>query len=196
MSKGKRYTQEFKIEAVKQTNERGYSVTEVSERLGICTKTLYHWRSQLSEKPKPVKAPDERLMIAKLEAEACWIHQDLREVGEKCSVNRVVKIMRKHKLKAQIGYKRKYIKGGSTSRIADNMLKRQFNPPEPNQVWVSDITYIRTHEGFLYLATVMDLFSRRIVGWSMDKNMDKQLVINALLMAVYQRQPKTESYGT
>jgi len=121
-----------------------------------------------------------------------WIHQDLREVGEKCSVNRVTKIMHKHKLKAQIGYKRRHIKGGSTSRIADNKLKRQFNPPEPNQIWVSDITYIRTHEGFLYLATVMDLLSRRIVGWSMDKNMDKQLVINALLMAVYQRQPKTE----
>jgi putative transposase len=79
-----------------------------------------------------------------------WIHQDLREVGESCSVNRVAKIMRKHRLKAQIGYKRRYIKGGSTSRIADNLLKRQFNPPAPNQVWVSDITYIRTHEG-LYI---------------------------------------------
>ena len=77
-------------------------------------------------------------------------------------------------------------------RIADNLLARQFNPPAPNQSWVSDITYIRTYEGFLYVATVMDLFSRRIVGWSMDKNMDKQLVINALLMAVYQRQPKAE----
>jgi len=57
---------------------------------------------------------------------------------------------------------------------------------------VSDITYIRTHEGFLYVATVMDLFSRRIVGWSMDKVIDKHLVIKALLMAVYQRQPKSE----
>ena len=69
MSKGKRYTQEFKIEAVKQTTERGYSVAEVSERLGICTKTLYHWRSQLSDKPKPSKSADEQLRIAKLEAE-------------------------------------------------------------------------------------------------------------------------------
>jgi transposase InsO family protein len=58
--------------------------------------------------------------------------------------------------------------------------------------WVSDITYVRTYEGFLYVATVMDLFSRRIVGWSIDKNMDKHLVINALPMAVYQRQPKAE----
>jgi len=72
------------------------------------------------------------------------------------------------------------------------MLARQFNPSAPNQSWVSDITHIRTNEGFLYLATVMDLFSRRIVGWSMDKNMNKQLVIKALLMAIYQRQPKSE----
>ena len=93
---------------------------------------------------------------------------------------------------AQIGYKRRHIKGDKTSGIADNLLARQFNPPAPNQSWVSDITYIRTYEGFLCVATVMDLFSQRIVGWSMDKNMDKHLVINALLMAVYQRQPKAE----
>lgn len=69
MSKGKRYTQEFKIEAVKQITERGYSVSEVSERLGICTKTLYHWRSQLSAKPKSIKSSDDSLRIAKLESQ-------------------------------------------------------------------------------------------------------------------------------
>lgn len=121
-----------------------------------------------------------------------WIHQDLKEAGEVCSVHRVAKIMRLHNLKAQIGYKRRYIKGSKLSRIADNLLARQFNPIKPNESWVSDITYIRTYEGFLYLATVMDLFSRRIVGWSMDKDIDKHLVTNALLMAVYQRQPKSE----
>ena len=121
-----------------------------------------------------------------------WIYRDLRESGEVCSVHRVAKIMRANKLKAQIGYKRRYCKGGHPSRIADNILERQFNPEEPNKVWVSDITYIRTYEGFLYVATVMDLFSRRIVGWSMDNNMDKRLVINALMMAVYRRQPKQE----
>ena len=68
-SKGKPYTQEFKSEAVKQITERGYSVSDVSERLGICTKTLYHWRSQLSDKPKQVKSTDEQLKIAKLKAE-------------------------------------------------------------------------------------------------------------------------------
>ncbi|ASM48719.1 hypothetical protein PESP_a0470 [Pseudoalteromonas espejiana DSM 9414] len=112
-----------------------------------------------------------------------WIHADLREAGEHCTINLVAKIMRQHKLKAQIGYKRRNFRGGKASRIADNLLARQFNPPAPNQSWVSDITYIRTYEGFLYVATVMDLFSRRIVGWSMDKNMNQQLVINALKVA-------------
>lgn len=119
-----------------------------------------------------------------------WIHRDLREAGEVCSVHRVAKIMRLNRLKAQIGYKRRYIKGGKPSRIADNVLERDFKPDAPNTAWVSDITYIRTYEGFLYLPTVIDLFSRRVVGWSMDKTMDKHLVIQALLMAVYQRRPK------
>jgi putative transposase len=78
--------------------------------------------------------------------------------------------MRNNKLRAQIGYKRRYIKGGKVGKFAENILDREFNPDKPNQVWVSDITYVRTREGFLYVAIVLDLFSRRIVGWSMDKN--------------------------
>ena len=69
MNNGKRYSQEIKVEAVKQITEGGYSVVEVSDRLGMCTKTLYHWRSQLSDKPKSVKSSDEQLRIAKLESE-------------------------------------------------------------------------------------------------------------------------------
>ena len=98
--------------------------------------------------------------------------------------------MQENKLKAQIGYKRRYIKGGKLASVADNVLDRHFNPEAPNAAWVSDITYVRTHEGFLYVATVLDLFSRRIVGWSMDKNIDRHLVIRALMMAVWKRQPK------
>lgn len=119
-----------------------------------------------------------------------WIHRDLRELGESCSVHRVARIMRENKLRAQIGYKRRPIKGGKPAKIADNLLDRQFNPVAPNQAWVSDITYVRTYEGFLYVAVVIDLFSRRVIGWSMDKTMDRHLVINALIMAMWQRQPK------
>jgi transposase InsO family protein len=111
-------------------------------------------------------------------------------VGESCSVNRVAKIMRQNSLRDQIGYKRRYIKGSTLSRIAVNVLERDFSPNTPNIAWVSDITYVRTYEGFLYLATVIDFFSRRVVGWSMNKNMDKHLVIGALFMAVYQRRQR------
>ena len=119
-----------------------------------------------------------------------WIHRDMREAGKTCSVHRVSQIMRENKLKAQIDYKRRYIKDGKLANVAANVLDRNFNPEEPNRAWVIDITYVRTYEGFLYVATVLDLFSRRIVGWSMDKSMDRHLVIQALLMAVWKRQPK------
>ena len=118
-----------------------------------------------------------------------WVHRDIRDAGEICSVHRVAKIMRINKIKAQVGYKRRYMAGGKTANVADNLLDRNFNPDMPNTSWVSDITYVRTYEDFLYVATVLDLFSRRIVGWAMDKNIDRHLVINALLMAVWRWQP-------
>jgi len=86
MSKGKRYTQEFKIEAVKQVTDRGYSIAEVSERLGICSKTLYHWRSQLSEQPTIVKSKssDDQLRIAKLESELKRVREE-RDILKKAA---------------------------------------------------------------------------------------------------------------
>ena len=121
-----------------------------------------------------------------------WIHKDLREAGERCSVHRVARLMRESRLRAQIGYKRRYIKGGLPAKVADNRLRRDFTANAPNQAWVTDITYVRTYEGFLYLAVVVDLFSRRVVGWSMQNTLSRELVIQALLMAVWRRQP-TES---
>lgn len=74
--------------------------------------------------------------------------------------------------------------------VAPNHLQRQFDVTEPNKVWVTDITYIRTHEGWLYLAAVLDLFSRQVIGWSMGSRMDRELALSALLMAVWRRQPQ------
>ena len=68
--------------------------------------------------------------------------------------------------------------------MAPNHLQRQFDVIEPNQVWVTDITYLRTYEGWLYLAVVIDLFSRQVIGWSMSSRIEKELAMNALLMAV------------
>ena len=77
-------------------------------------------------------------------------------------------------------------------RVADNTLNREFDVDAPDQFWVTDITYIRTHEGFLYLAVVIDLFSRRVIGWSMQGRTYADLPLQALLMAVWRRKPKTK----
>jgi len=114
-----------------------------------------------------------------------WIHRDLLELGERCSVHRVARLMRRAGLRAQIGYKRRWIAAGRPARVAPNRVNRVFTVDAPNQVWVGDITYIRTLEGFRYLAVVLDLFSRRVVGWSMQPTLSRDLVMQALLAAVW-----------
>ena len=90
-----------------------------------------------------------------------------------------------------MGYgKRKGIYGHKPAVVADNLLQQQFDVCQPNQFWATDITYIRTHEGFLYLCVVIDLFSRQVVGWSMQSRMQTDIVLQALLMAVWKRKPK------
>ena len=117
---------------------------------------------------------------------------DLREVGEKCSVHRVAKIMRRHKIRAERGYKKPRYKYTKPAVAAPNRLEQQFTVDKPDAVWVTDITYIRTYQGWLYLAVVMDLFSRKIIGWSMKSTLAKEIVLDALLMAVWRRSPKQE----
>lgn len=98
------------------------------------------------------------------------------------------------KLKSQTGYRKqrpKY-KPGKPSTFAPNRLDQNFDVEHPNTAWVTDITYIRTYEGWLFLAVVLDLFSRHIVGWSMAPRMHSDLVLRALLMAVWRRRPEGE----
>lgn len=86
--------------------------------------------------------------------------------------------MRLAGIRSQTGYaKRKYKRGGAPSLVALNHLQLQFNVQEPNRVWVTDFTYIRTYEGWLYLAVVLDLFSRQVVGWSMSPRIDRELAM-------------------
>lgn len=116
---------------------------------------------------------------------------DLRDLGETCGKHRVYRLMKQEELRSQTGYRRRPgSRGGPAAVLAPNHLQRQFDVAEPNRVWVTDITYIRTHEGWLFLAAVLDLFSRQVIGWSMGPRMDRELALNALLMAVWRRQPK------
>lgn len=98
--------------------------------------------------------------------------------------------MRKEGLRAKIGYKRPRYKAGRPAIVAVNMLQQNFEVELPDKAWVTDITYIRTWEGWLYLAVVIDLFSRMVVGWSMKATLARDLVLDALLMAVWRRKPK------
>ena len=134
------------------------------------------------------------------------LHDDLCDMGEDISPNRAWRVARLSGIRAQIGYKKKpgsY--GGSPAVMADNTLNREFDVDAPDQFWVTNISYIRTHEGFLYLAGVIDLFSRRVVGplsrfackplpgnGSTQGRTSTDLPLQALLMAVWRRKPKTK----
>jgi putative transposase len=117
------------------------------------------------------------------------IYSDLHEHGEGCGRNRVHRLMKAAGLRAHVGYRRPRHRSGQPSIVAPNHLQRAFDVGTPNETWVTDITYIRTHEGWLYLAVVLDLFSRRVVGWSMQSRITKELALDALLMAVWRRKP-------
>ena len=118
------------------------------------------------------------------------IHGELQKRGIRCGQNRVARLMRKDGLRAKIIRK---FKATTNSKhdlpVAPNLLNREFTQTEPNRAWVADITYIWTDEGWLYLAIVMDLFSRAIVGWSMSERMTRTLVIDAFTLAVKRRNP-------
>ncbi|HBS6780416.1 TPA: IS3 family transposase, partial [Klebsiella pneumoniae] len=276
---GKRYPEEFKIEAVKQVVERGHSVSSVATRLGIATHSLYAWikaygpdsstnkvqsdaQAEIRRLQKELKrVTDERDIFKKsrgvlrkavrlryafirdntffwpvrllcrvldvhpsgfyawlqhphsqrhqadlrltgqikqfwLESGGVYgyrkIHLDLRDSGQQCGVNRVWRLMKRAGIKAQVGYRSPRARKGEASIVSPNRLQRQFNPDAPDERWVTDITYIRTHEGWLYLAVVVDLFSRKIIGWSMQSRMTKDIVLNALLMAVWRRNPQKQ----
>ncbi|UTW02911.1 IS3 family transposase [Amphritea atlantica] len=115
----------------------------------------------------------------------------LREEGFRIGRYRTRTLMRK--LKLQVKQRTAYkvtTKRRHSDQVADNLLNQNFNPVAPNEVWAGDITYLRTAEGWMYLAIVMDLYSRRIVGWHIDKRMSADLVCRALMKAVNLRQPK------
>ena len=117
------------------------------------------------------------------------VHRDLREDGERCGEHRVARLMRINGLRAIRGYKKPRYRVGTPAVVAPNRLEQNFSVAAPDRIWATDITYIRTFEGWLYLAVVVDLYSRIVVGWSMKSTLTRDLVLDALLMAVWRRCP-------
>ncbi len=113
---------------------------------------------------------------------------ELNESGFSISENTVARLMEKQGLKARNGKGYKYFPGIlARNHVSDNLLRRNFSASKPNEKWVSDITYIKVEKGFVYLAVIMDLFARKIIGWSLDTTMTNQLIMDAFTMAVASR---------
>lgn len=120
------------------------------------------------------------------------IHTQLQKEGKGCGRKRIERLMREEGIRGKKS-KKKFKPTTTNSKhglvVAPNILNRQFKRDRPDEAWVADITYIPTGEGWLYLAAIMDLFSRRIVGWAMGETVDRHLALRALQMAVQQRRP-------
>lgn len=164
--------------------------------LSVSRSSYYAWKgrtkSKRSHKNKELLQDIQRIFLEhKGRYGSLRITDQLRDEGIICGHNRVARLMRLHGLRAKAG--RRYICTTNSKHafpIAKNLVKRRFTVDQPNKVWVSDVTQIRTREGWLYLALVMDLFSRRIVGWSVDRLLTTSLAVNALIQAIANRSPK------
>lgn len=177
-------------------NQTCFQTRMMCRMLSVHPSGFYAWmKNPLSKRAKEDMRQTELIKQAWEESGKVYgyrkLHDDLMDQGERSCPNRVARLAKLAGIRAQIGYKRRPGKyGGKPSLVFDNTLNRQFDVDAPDTVWVTDITYIRTYEGFAYLAVVIDLYSRRVVGWSLQNRQTTDVVLQALLMAVWRRKPK------
>jgi len=163
------------------------------EIFGISRSGYYNWEKHLvSKRVLANQKLDLKIKAVFLENKKRYgaprIIKELRKQGETCSKNRIARRMKKMGLVAVAKKKYKVTTDSEHSLpVYNNVLNRDFTTTAINQKWAGDITYIRTNEGWLYLAVIIDLHSRAIIGWSMDRRMTKALVCNALLIALFKR---------
>jgi len=163
--------------------------------MAVSTSGYYDWR----KRPESLRKQHNRRLVVEIKAihtesrktyGSPRIHNELKDRGFRCGQKRVARLMQLHDIRVK--QKRRF-KATTDSKhtlpVADNVLARAFTPEGPDQVWASDITYIPTKQGWLYLAVVLDLYSRRVVGWSMQERLQRSLVGEALTMALGQRRP-------
>ena len=164
--------------------------------MGVSRSAYYAWRNR----PAKIITVDELRLYRRLKElfkasrnslGSRELSKKLQEEGFDIGRYRTRTLMKKLGLKVQqrIAYK-VTTKRKHSDAVADNLLNQNFNPVSTNEVWAGDITYLRTHEGWMYLAVIMDLYSRRIVGWHIDKRMTQDLVAKAMMKAINLRQPK------
>jgi len=174
--------------------KKAYPVTILCQVMEVSRSGFYHYCNNLKK-----SAPEEIGLINRIKAifkehreqyGSRRIHRQLKDEGYQVGRYKVRRIMRELDLKARAPKRYKVTTDSQhTFPVASNLLDREFEVDSPNKVWTTDITYIWTLEGWMYLAVVLDLFSRQVVGWAIDKRMKKQLTIDALSMAYWRRKP-------
>ncbi|MBN4048328.1 IS3 family transposase [bacterium AH-315-O15] len=172
-----------------------YSVDTMCRVLEVRPSGYYDWLKQALLRRAREDARLLRLIHVSFTASqgiygAARVFLDVREAGETCSKHRVARLMRVNHFRALHSYRTRRWSVGKPAALIPNILQRQFPVARPNKAWVTDSTYIRTWQGWLYLAVVMDLFSRKIVGWSAGQTLHHEVVLNAVLMAVRRRRPR------
>ena len=177
--------------------EETYPVSDLCAALGVSRAGFYAWRQRdPSERDRVDAALGEQIGVTFARSRQTYgsprVHRALRRAGHTCGRHRVARLMRGRGLSGRVRGRR----GPSTTQsdhalpIAPNRLGQRERPVErPNEVWAADITYVPTEEGWLYLAGVLDLGSRRLVGWAMGEHLETSLPMHALKMALRQRQP-------
>jgi putative transposase len=179
-------------------NQNIYHVNSMSEVLKISRSSYYAWLNRpMSEREKHNRYLSERIRSIYEQRKRVYgslrITAELREEGFSCSKNRVARLMRKQGITARTKRRFRVTTNSKHNKpIAENLVEMQFKPEKRNSLWTSDITYIRTREGWLYLSVVLDLWSRSVISWRADRNMDENLVIKPLEKAISNRQPGSE----
>lgn len=178
-----------------EKHQSRYPVRSQCQALGVSRSGYYAWQTR-QKRPEDahIRALIEHIRRIHYKSRRTYgsprVCAELRAIGMIYNHKRVARLMR---LEGMYGRRKRYKVRTTDSRhhfpIAHNLLNRQFQAMAPNTKWVADITYIPTREGWLYLAVVMDLYSRKIIGWSMDVQITADLVEKALRMALYERQP-------
>lgn len=173
-----------------------YEVKTMCRALGVKASSYYAWRRRgVSQRERANQVLKEQIVAVHQASRASYgsprVHAALRQQGVTCTRKRVERLMHLHGIQGLSRRRRRTATTDSKHSlpVAPNLLNRNFTASRPNQKWLADITYIDTLEGCLYLASVEDVFSRRIVGWAMDEHMETSLVNAALHMALFQRRP-------
>ncbi|MCP4540413.1 MAG: IS3 family transposase [Chloroflexi bacterium] len=173
-----------------------FPITLMCRMLDVSSSGYYAWRKRPASKREMANQElYKKIEVVYNENHQVYgsprIYRALKKQGVVCSENRVARLMRLRSLQARQTKRFKTTtKRNKAHPVAPNLLNRNFEADRPNQKWLTDITYISTLEGWLYLAAVLDLYSRRIIGWAMSDRMTSDLTVDALMMAIAQRQPK------